>query len=294
MATPRPHIPYELRQLIWEYTLPPRRIFHVDSTPRVRRTERLSPETKRVYRAWFGPNALPEESSDETTREFSCFKFKNHHPPPVITRVCRESRECAIRAGCFLLPTLDGDDEDHISAAWFNDSSDLLYYPSQGAAANLDHIDGLPNFAIANLARMRSVAVGWWYFSTPSTDPFVPNHPVDVLKDRLLAIYGNMPAINTLYIIHPDFRDRSRTRQETLDSDPELVRVQDPTIVFYNEEFKPWGHVVQDFYDLIGTDMVQRWQRTFGDDVFFPPEMVGYLLSGSTTDSVGAETLTSD
>lgn len=292
-----PHIPYEIRQLIWEFTLPPRRVFHVHSTPQVLRTERLSPEAKRVYSAWFGPNAIPEESSDGTKRGFSCLNFKTHHPAPVITRVCRESRDCAIRSGYFLLPTLYGDDEDRISAAWFNESSDLLYYPSQGAAVNLGYSADLPHFTIANIARVGSVAVGWWYLSTPSLETFVPNQPANILQDRLIAIYAHMPAIQTLCIIHPDFRDQSRTKEEPLghpDTEPELVMVPDPTIVFHNQEFKPWGNVVREFYSLMDADMVQRWRTLFGDDVCFPPEIVGYLLSGSATDSVGAETLTSN
>lgn len=292
-----PHIPYEIRQLIWEFTLPPPRVFHVHSTPQVLRTERISPEAKRAFSAWFGPNAIPEDSDDETRQGFSCLNFKTHHPPPVITRVCRESRDCAIRSGYFLLPTLYGDGVDRVSAAWFNESSDLIYYPSRGAATSLGYLAGLPYFTIASIARVRSVAVGWWHFSSPLLENFLRDPPAEILQAKLRAIYSQMPAIQTLYIIHPDFRDPSRTREEPLDqanSELGMVMVPDPTMVFYDEEFKPWGHVVRDFYGWMDAEMVQRWRTIFGEDVCFPPEIVGCLFSGSTTDSLGAETLTSD
>lgn len=292
-----PHIPFELRQIIWDFTLPPRRIFHVNSTPRVQ-TERLSHETQRLYNAWFGHNAEPQQTSVETSIGFSCFKFKKHHPPPVITRICRESRDRAIRAGYFVLPTLYSNDEDRISVAWFDGTSDLLYYPSKNAPTNLAHFTGLPYFLVANLARMSSVAVGWWYLLSPPLESWVPDRPAEILQDRLLAIYAHMPAIKTLYIVLPDFRDpeASRGAEEPLDDagNVELVTVPDSTIVYYNNEFKPWGDVVRELYGLVDPEMVLRWHTIFEGLADFPPQIVGYWLPGAAVDGVLLETVTSD
>src|SRR5580658_6884259 len=72
-------LPREVRDLIWEATLPPSRVFHVSGS-------HDSSETRHH------PPSVPPTQS---------FKFYVHHLPPVTTRVCRESRAVALRRGFF-------------------------------------------------------------------------------------------------------------------------------------------------------------------------------------------------
>lgn len=102
-------LPSEIRGLIWEATLPPRRIFHVRGSVTV----------------------YPEQGPPSLKR----FLFHIPHRAPVATRVCKESRAAALRRGFFFPNCPD---------VWFNPDLDMLYIDrNQRRFIQLYRVDGL-------------------------------------------------------------------------------------------------------------------------------------------------------
>ncbi|OPB46139.1 hypothetical protein A0O28_0062600 [Trichoderma guizhouense] len=85
-----PGLPFEIRALIWEATLPPARIFHVKDTT--------------------------------MTGRHKIFTFHRKHPPPIALHICAESRAAALRNGGFFLSPEPG------TGPWFNPKRDILYF----------------------------------------------------------------------------------------------------------------------------------------------------------------------
>ncbi|KAH7161358.1 hypothetical protein EDB81DRAFT_343325 [Dactylonectria macrodidyma] len=85
----------EIRMLIWEHALPPRRVFHVMDLIEDRE------------------NSPPSSSPELEVRRFV---YWQSHSPPVVAHVCKESRHMA-QQHCFLL----------CNRVWFNAEIDMLY-----------------------------------------------------------------------------------------------------------------------------------------------------------------------
>ncbi|KAL7783643.1 hypothetical protein V8C37DRAFT_396860 [Trichoderma ceciliae] len=83
-------LPFDIRALIWEATLPCPRIFHVKSTA---------------------------ESCLQRV-----FTFHKPHSPPIALHICSESRAAALRNGGFFLAPAAG------AGPWFNPKRDILYF----------------------------------------------------------------------------------------------------------------------------------------------------------------------
>ncbi|PNY26751.1 Uncharacterized protein TCAP_03323 [Tolypocladium capitatum] len=137
-------LPREVRDLIWEATLPPGRVFHVSGSHDI-------PETRRR------PPSVPPTQS---------FKFYVHHPPPVITRVCGESRAVALRRGFFISSRKDS------PGVWFGPERDILYFDR-----NMRYLfktrEGKPLVSVEGLDRVLNVGVGWraWFRDVPRLLP---------------------------------------------------------------------------------------------------------------------------
>ncbi|KAJ3480834.1 hypothetical protein NLG97_g7974 [Lecanicillium saksenae] len=98
-------LPPEVRQLIWEATLPGCRVFHVRDFSDVAQIRQTKPGG-----------------------EFSEQRFEFHicHAPPIAHAVCRESRRVVLLHGSFLFPS-----RSCVTATptgpWFNSRRDMLY-----------------------------------------------------------------------------------------------------------------------------------------------------------------------
>jgi hypothetical protein len=127
-------LPTEIRDLIWEATLPPRRLFHVSGSTTIRSEQ--------------GPTAI------------KLLTFHVRHRHPVATRVCRESREAALRRGFFFRRFTD---------VWFNPDRDMLYI-DRNQRRYIQTKDGKPLYRIAGLDRVKHVAVEWraWFRDIPA------------------------------------------------------------------------------------------------------------------------------
>ncbi|UKZ78265.1 hypothetical protein TrVFT333_006001 [Trichoderma virens FT-333] len=84
-------LPFEIRTLIWEATLPPTRIFHVKGTT-------------------------------ESGINSKILTFHRKHPPPIALHICTESRAAALRNGDYFLASEPG------TGPWFNPKRDILYF----------------------------------------------------------------------------------------------------------------------------------------------------------------------
>ncbi|ATY58453.1 hypothetical protein A9K55_002732 [Cordyceps militaris] len=141
MDFPLGRLPPEVRQLIWEATLPDQRVFHVS---------KLSDAPARP------------QTTDIAERRAKTFSFHVRHPPPAIHGICRESRAMLLLRGYFL-PC--GADTPSTTGPWFNPQRDVLYFDRNmryclKAKTALD-VDGLE--------RVRHVGLEWraWFRDVP-------------------------------------------------------------------------------------------------------------------------------
>ena len=153
-------LPRELRDIIWENTLPPPRLITLDRLCRVH-FDHFNDSVQRVYQLWFRDQQVSELQRVEPSDMTHCFDFRERYPPPVINQICRESRQVALRAGYFPLPAWSGSDKDAFGerpgAAWFNMAADTLYIEGSSVPSFLTTAP----FRIPNAVRVRSVGVAW-------------------------------------------------------------------------------------------------------------------------------------
>ncbi|POR31799.1 Uncharacterized protein TPAR_07974 [Tolypocladium paradoxum] len=139
-------LPREVRDLIWEATLPPSRVFHVSGSHDARETRHHAP-------------SVPPTQS---------FKFYVHHPPPAATRICRESRAVALRRGFFLSP------QEAAPGVWFSPERDMLYFDR-----NMRYLftvrtrEGKPLVSVEGLDRVLNIGMSWraWFRDVPRLMP---------------------------------------------------------------------------------------------------------------------------
>ncbi|KAH6603970.1 hypothetical protein Trco_007416 [Trichoderma cornu-damae] len=162
-------LPFEIRALIWEATLPPPRIFHVKGT------------------------------------ENACLKkvlaFHNSHVPPIALRICAESRAVALRVGGFFLaPTT-------AAGPWFNPKRDILYFDrnqrhmlrSKGGKTQVCGWEQVLHVGLEWRAWFRDVPR-----QTAPGDEDVRRHWRSVMR----GLYLHMPALEGIHYVLPRVRHK--------------------------------------------------------------------------------------
>lgn len=142
-------LPPEIRQLIWEATLPGRRVFHVmDGT----RPASSSTSPSR------GQSAAKRTQVNKQT-----FDFHIRHAPPVAAQVCRESRAIALLRGFFLSPNNSSCPSS--PGLWFQPQRDMLYFDRNMRRC----ITAKQPIHIVGMDRVRHVGVEWraWFRDVP-------------------------------------------------------------------------------------------------------------------------------
>ncbi|KAF4438354.1 hypothetical protein F53441_12822 [Fusarium austroafricanum] len=170
-------LPPELRDLIWSFTLPHHRVFHVSgvSTP---------------------------DSSDgsNTANAEACFRFCLKHAHPVALRICRESRAVAMREGFFF-------ENKRRAGAWFRPESDILYFDRNQRTTLLAKA-GQPKISVPGWDRVLNVGIEWRAFfrDVPrlSAEETIGGYWRAVVE----SLYTFMPNMRTLNYILPELRHK--------------------------------------------------------------------------------------
>lgn len=163
-------LPSEIRGLIWEASLPTRRIFHVRGSVTV----------------------YPEQGPPSLKR----FIFHISHRAPAATRVCKESRAAALRRGFFFPKCPD---------VWFNPDLDMLYIDRNQRRFIQSHA-GEPLYRVDGLERVKHVGVEWraWFRDIP------PLQSKESMQERwryaLRSVGIYMPNLQTINFVLPQTR----------------------------------------------------------------------------------------
>ncbi|KAJ2984116.1 hypothetical protein NQ176_g183 [Zarea fungicola] len=145
-------LPPEVRQLIWEATLPERRVFHVSEISQANYTE----DTDNPF------------MSNDTELDEQTFEFHIRHGPPMATQVCRESRAIALLRGFFLAPKKSlkkSSMTESSTGPWFNPQKDMLYLDR-----NMRHcLKAKLPLPVAGMDRVLHVGLEWraWFRDVP-------------------------------------------------------------------------------------------------------------------------------
>lgn len=145
-------LPPEVRQLIWEATLPERRVFHVSEISQADYTE----DTDNPF------------ISNDTELDEQTFDFHIRHGPPMATQVCRESRAIALLRGFFLAPKKSFKKSFRAKSStgsWFNPQKDMLYLDR-----NMRHcLKAKLPLPVASMDRVLHVGLEWraWFRDVP-------------------------------------------------------------------------------------------------------------------------------
>lgn len=199
-----PCLPPELRDLIWQHTLPPPRLFHADG---LHEANAITPRIRRLYQLCFGANDLDAFQPSN----IRAIGFHLRRPPPIATQVCRESRSAVRRADFFLLPVLaTGWDvaKDpgmvEISVAWFGGATDILYH-SPHCSLFIDNCEGDPELYLPNLERIRNMGMQWC--ALVQGLPFLWQNPSlnaeELWRRQILALDDYSPGLETVYLVLP-------------------------------------------------------------------------------------------
>ncbi|KAK8915420.1 hypothetical protein VCV18_010968 [Metarhizium anisopliae] len=163
-------LPLEIRELVWEATLPPGRLFHVrDSITTY--PERGPPCVKR-------------------------FTFHMSHRHPVATRVCRESRATALRRGFLLSKRPE---------AWFNPDRDMLYI-DRNQRRFIQRQSGDPVYQVEGLEQVQHVGVEWraWFRDIAVFQSEASMH--ETWKHALRSLRLYLPNLQTINFVLPQTR----------------------------------------------------------------------------------------
>ncbi|KAL6875891.1 hypothetical protein HDV57DRAFT_502390 [Trichoderma longibrachiatum] len=188
-------LPFEIRSLIWEATLPPPRIFHVKSTA---------------------------ESSLQ-----KILTFHRRHPPPVALHICAESRAAALRHGGFFLAP------DARTGPWFNPKRDILYFDRNQrhmlrSKFGKTHIAGWEQVLHVGL-EWRA-----WFRDVPRLtapgDEEIRKHWRSVVR----GLYFHMPALEGIHYVLPRVRHKGgvtwgREPYKAAEYEAEVVPLPDET-----------------------------------------------------------------
>ncbi|OAA61507.1 hypothetical protein ISF_05586 [Cordyceps fumosorosea ARSEF 2679] len=130
-------LPPEVRQLVWEATLPGPRIFHV--------SELAAP-----------PTSDNSDKDDKDDRPTTLLDFHIRHPPPASHGICRESRAITLLRGFFFSSSAAG--------PWFNPRRDMLYLDR-----NMRHRLNTTRTPVPGLDRVLHVGLEWraWFRDVP-------------------------------------------------------------------------------------------------------------------------------
>ncbi|KAF5005332.1 hypothetical protein FDECE_8228 [Fusarium decemcellulare] len=169
-------LPLELRDLIWGFALPDRRVFHVKGV------SRLKPV------------------SDLTKREMR-FHFHIRHPPPVGLHVCQESRAVALRKGFFLSPA--GADP----GVWFKPETDILYF-DRNQRTTFQAKPNQPRMTVSGWDRVLNVGIEWRAFFRDTPRPSPGETTASYWSAVIKPLYAYMPHMQTVNYILPILRHR--------------------------------------------------------------------------------------
>ena len=227
------HLPLELREIIWQFTFPPPRIFQV---------RRFSERTR--------PTA--DNSEPEKTGNFSFHRGNRGRPPPVATHVCRESRAVALHRGFFLSSEYGDDDKRNLDAVrsgrpgrpgfWFNPDADVPYLDRNQRSWLYRDIPAVPGWD-----RVLHVGLEWRAFfgdvprilqsaqgGEDGDDRFTIAS--SYWKSAIEPLLVHMPSLQTLNFILPKTRHKGgvawgREPYEAPDLPAELVPLPETTQV---------------------------------------------------------------
>ncbi|OAQ61470.1 hypothetical protein VFPPC_09303 [Pochonia chlamydosporia 170] len=163
-------LPSEIRGLIWEATLPPRRIFHVRGSITI----------------------YPEQGWPSLKR----FIFHIQHRHPVATQVCRESRAAALRRGFFFPKCPD---------VWFNPDRDMLYI-DRNQRRLIQSQGGDAVYRVDGLERVKHLGIEWraWFRDIPALQS--EESMRERWKYALRSVNLYMPNLESINFVLPQTR----------------------------------------------------------------------------------------
>ncbi|CAM1500520.1 Fc.00g096820.m01.CDS01 [Cosmosporella sp. VM-42] len=169
-------LPQEIRDLIWEFALPGRRLFHVKGAFRQRPIE--DPNKRDMF-----------------------FRFHIHHPPPVTSYINKESRAVAMRKGFFLSSYADR------PGVWFNPSLDILYF-DRNQRTSFHLRPGESRMSLPGWDRVLNVGLEWRAFFRDTPRPVQEETTADYWWAAIYSLYLYMPNMKTLNYILPKVRHK--------------------------------------------------------------------------------------
>ncbi|KPM42719.1 hypothetical protein AK830_g3819 [Neonectria ditissima] len=167
-------LPLEIRELIWEFSLPERRVFQVS---RISRQQSVTDAAKREH----------------------YFIFNIRRAPPVASRVCSESRSTALRKGFFFSPH-----REH-PGHWFNPDKDILYL-DRNQRTSFHVKPGQPRMLIPGWDRVLNVGLDWRAFFRDIPRPSGDETIGSCWKAAIDPLYAYMPRMKTVNYILPKAR----------------------------------------------------------------------------------------
>ncbi|KAF7560109.1 hypothetical protein G7046_g4045 [Stylonectria norvegica] len=172
-------LPLEIRDLIWEFSLPSCRVFHVSS----------------ITRIW-STNEAPSSSLRPMF-----FSFHIHHRPPVASYTCQESRAVALRHGFFLSPSAPW------AGVWFNPNLDILYFDRNQRTSF--HLSASQNrMSVPGWDRVLNVGLEWRAFFRDAPQPSLGETMATYWRGAIDPLYTYMPRMKTLNFIVPRVRHK--------------------------------------------------------------------------------------
>ncbi|KAM5352710.1 hypothetical protein ACJ41O_005432 [Fusarium nematophilum] len=258
------HLPPELRDLIWESSLPSRRVFHV----------------KGVHQYITTPSS----------RTMS-FRFHIRHANPVALRTCRESRAVALRAGFFLSPR--GDDP----GVYFRTDADILYF-DRNQRTLFQVKPNQPRVSVPGWDRVLNVGIEWRAFFRDTPRPSRGETTAGYWRAAIEPLYAYMPRMRTVNYILPFVRHKGGM---TWGREPYGVQGFEPVLEELPEETEiPWqstrngggvsrGQLMRDIQNPAGLSSLMVTWREVKEDIErgfagedesdgYPPEIVGWWM----------------
>jgi hypothetical protein len=148
MFTLFPHLPFELRALIWYYALPPPRFIHI-------------PELH--------TNPIPTTPPHRSPSTF--LSLSSASPPPTLLSICRESRSFILTTGNYTL-SFRSVYNSQPGRTYFNFDKDVLFLPLYRRKYGMTYFVERFDFAKVDRVRVKKIAVvvhpdlrlGWGLF----------------------------------------------------------------------------------------------------------------------------------
>ena len=290
MADPKTQftdLPLELRDMVWEFALPPPRVFQVKRIGWLLARE-IPPS---VYRITFsGRHATTHPAS----RHFRCFEFQREYPVPVVTQICCESRAAALRAGYFLLPTFFSAETPRISSdvrarmVWFGGPVDFLYFSFPADHATLNYGWGHRPISTPCLSLIQNVGVEWVYlFQGAQERPYRWPRSTQMRhwQGHVLPLYEIPAARRCLWVIFPAARSENtgdflgEEPRELFNLDARLAPVYPFTSIPLRAGRYPWQTVRTALQNALAHRKMRiRSYELFGDGVWYQPEIKACIL----------------